>query len=98
MTREQIDPRVKVRYLDRFSGSDWSEWRGQTADGKAVLIRYRDGYLYLGVGRTAGDARFSAATSRPRSVGPVGHGTMTTERMLDLMAQRIVAEPEASLV
>lgn len=64
--------RLRVVELTQTCGACPSQWEGRTADGRHVYVRFRYGYLAIGVGATIEAAVDSAISSAPLVGVPLG--------------------------
>ncbi len=47
---------MKIYNVKKTSGFAPSQWEGKTKDGQMVYIKYRNGYLSLGIGKDINEA------------------------------------------
>lgn len=93
-TTETRGPVLLLRSLTETCRSCPSQWEGMTEDGRAVYVRYRWGYLSVGVGRTlreAVDASCSDDEWFGVEIGGGYSGDISEDDMLALTGLRLRA-------
>ena len=85
---------MQVKELRRTCHSFPSQWEAKTVDGKFVYIRYRSGYLSVGVGNTLLEAVRAPRMHNYAKNGRQGpyDGDMSTAEMLESTGIELVCE------
>ena len=90
-------PVPEVMELSRTCLACPSQWRGKLDDGRDLYIRYRNGYLTCGAGRTFDDAVWPTDENTgeilySRVVGDYLDGYMTEDEMFEHLTGVIVSQ------
>ena len=75
------DPEIIVTTLVRTCRRSPAQWEGRTSDGRFVYVRYRWGFLEIGIGVSLDDAISNSGEFFERQLGEAYDGSMGLEQL-----------------